>query len=177
MRIYAESNFILEIVLEQEQHQSCEELVSLAASQSIELVLPVFALLEPYETIVRREIEGSGLRDELRKRANLLERTASIAAEVQLMSDVSDLLLRAEQEAKKRFHDVRMRLLDTAHLVAIDGAVLREASTLAVQFEDLKPPDALVLASVLVDAAARRSPSVFLNRDTKGFGCGSSATS
>jgi hypothetical protein len=58
MRVYAESNFVLELVLEHEQHQACEELVSLAAVDSLELVLPAFALLEPYQTIVRRRIEG-----------------------------------------------------------------------------------------------------------------------
>jgi hypothetical protein len=58
MRVYAESNFVLEIVLEQEQHQACEELVSLASAGSIELVLPAFALLEPYQTIVRRKDDG-----------------------------------------------------------------------------------------------------------------------
>jgi hypothetical protein len=29
MRVYAESNFVLEIILEQEQHEACNELVSL----------------------------------------------------------------------------------------------------------------------------------------------------
>jgi len=168
MRVYAESNFVLEIILEQEQHQACEELVSLAASKSIELVLPAFALLEPYQTIVRRELQGNDLRAELREHAKLLIRTASIAADISRLSDASDLLMRAEQEAKRRFLDVYAMLLDTAHLIAIDGSALREAAKLTTQF-GLKLPDALVLASVLADAAARPSPSVFLNRDTKGF--------
>ncbi len=40
MRVYVESNFVLELVLEQEQHQACEEILALAASRTIELVLP-----------------------------------------------------------------------------------------------------------------------------------------
>jgi predicted nucleic acid-binding protein len=82
MRVYAESNFVLEIVLEQEQHQACEELVSLASAGSIELVLPAFALLEPYQTIVRRKDDGKRFRDSLVDHAKQLERTAWIAADV-----------------------------------------------------------------------------------------------
>ena len=111
MRVYAESNFVLEIVLEQEQHKACEELVSLAANQSIDLVLPAFALLEPYQTIVRREREGKGLRRELDVRATQLERTASMTADVPRLRDASDILVRAAQETWKRFLDVRTRLV------------------------------------------------------------------
>ena len=53
MRVYVESNFVLELVLEQEQHQACEEILTLAASRTIELALPAFALIEPYESMVR----------------------------------------------------------------------------------------------------------------------------
>jgi hypothetical protein len=168
MRVYTESNFVLEIVLEQEQHQACEELVKLAADKSIELVLPAFALIEPYETLRRREIEWEHLREELDKQARQLKRTASFAADIQRMDEARDLLVRAPQEAWRRFLDTRTRLLDTAHLLAVEGPALREASKLAAQI-DLQLPDALMLACVLADAAVRRSPSVFLNRNTKDF--------
>jgi len=167
MRVYAESNFVLELVLEQEQHQACEELVSLAAINSLELVLPAFALLEPYQTIVRRRIEGKGLHDVLVKSAQQLERTAWIAGDVPRLRDAANLLLSAEQEAANRFLAVRTKLLAVARVIAIDGATLRDASTLATQF-DLALPDAIMLASVLTDAA-QQAPSIFVNRNTKDF--------
>jgi predicted nucleic acid-binding protein len=169
VRVYAESNFVLELVREQEQHQACEELVRLAAGKSIELVLPAYALLEPYETIVRDERDGKLLGDKLQASAIQLLRTASIAADVPRLRDAENLLLRAAQEAWNRFLDVRTRLLDTARLVAIDGTVLREASKLTAE-STLALPDALMLASVLADATGHKAPSVFLNRNTKDFG-------
>lgn len=114
MRVYAESNFVLEIVLQQEQHQACEALVDLATRHRIELVLPGFALLEPYQTLVRREKEGKQLRQQLSSRAKQLERTASIAADVPGLYRSSELLVRAEQEASKRFRDTRASLLTVA---------------------------------------------------------------
>lgn len=168
MRVYAESNFVLEIVLEQEQYQGCEELVTLAAAKSIELVLPAFALIEPYQTIVRRKNEGKGLHDGLGKSAQQLQRTAWISAEVPRLREAADILLRAEQEADRRFLEVRTKLLDVARMVAIDAPALRAASLLTTQL-DLKLPDALILASVLGDADERPSPSIFINRNTKDF--------
>ena len=168
MRVYAESNFVLEVVLEQEQHRACEELLGLAEGRAIELVLPAYALLEPHETIVRREMEGKELRRALELRRTQIQRTASLVAEAQLLQAASDLLLRAAQEATKRFLDVRTRILDASRLIAIDGAALREASVLAVTFA-LELPDAVVLASVLTDATERPASSIFLNRNTKDF--------
>jgi hypothetical protein len=42
MTVYAESNFVLEYALEQEQCESCEEIVRIAEARLIEFVLPAF---------------------------------------------------------------------------------------------------------------------------------------
>ena len=65
MRVYVESNFVLELVLEQEQHLACREIVRLAEAGIIELVVPAFGLLEPYMTLHRRHRE----QEEERERA------------------------------------------------------------------------------------------------------------
>lgn len=168
MRVYAESNFVLEMVLEQEQHQACEELVSLASAGSIELVLPAFALLEPYQTIARREDDGKRFRDNLVAHAKQLERTAWIATDVPQLHTAAGLLLHAEQETWKRFVGVRSKLLAVARMVALDSRALQDASALATQF-DLELPDAVMLASVLGDANGQPSQSIFINRNTKDF--------
>ena len=52
MRAYVETNFLREIVLLQEQHRSCEEIVSLCGSGSIPLTLPAFCIPEAYFSLV-----------------------------------------------------------------------------------------------------------------------------
>jgi predicted nucleic acid-binding protein len=131
-------------------------------------VIPAFALLEPHEAIMRDERDGKVLVEKLRASATQLQRTASLAADVPRLRDAENVVARAAQEAWTRFRDVRTRLLDAAHLLALDGSTLREASKLTTDFE-LELPDAVMLASVLADAAARPAPSVFLNRNTKDF--------
>jgi len=46
MNVYVESNFVLEHALEQEQCESCEELIRLASAGSIRLLVPAFSLAE-----------------------------------------------------------------------------------------------------------------------------------
>lgn len=168
MRVYVESNFVLEIVLEQEQYQACEEILTHAESRAIDLALPTFALVEPYESMVRDERDGKLLAQSLRASATQLQRTASIAADVPRLHDAGDLLVRAAQEAWTRFSDLRTRLLNVAYLLALDAATIRDASQLIAEF-GLGLPDAVMLASVLADARMQPSPSVFMNRNTKDF--------
>jgi hypothetical protein len=75
VRVYAESNFVLEIVLAQEQHAACKDLVSLAERHEVELVLPAFSIFEPYTTIERRKQERHSLRQELERELMQLRRT------------------------------------------------------------------------------------------------------
>lgn len=169
MRVYAESNFVLEIALEQEQHRACEDLVRLAADVAIELVLPSFALLEPYHTLMRRGSEGQGLQRRLEDQAKQLERTASIAADVPRLREAADLVLRADQAASKRLLEVQTTLLRVARVSMIDGRVLDDALKLAADVKQLELPDAVMLAAVLADASERPSQSVFLDRNTRDF--------
>ena len=55
MIVYVESNFILEIVLKQQQAASAEAVIQLAEMGKIEIAFPSFALSEPFATITRRE--------------------------------------------------------------------------------------------------------------------------
>ncbi|HET7500618.1 MAG TPA: hypothetical protein VFK02_06425 [Kofleriaceae bacterium] len=159
---------MLEMVLEQEQHQACAEIERLAAARAIELVLPAFALLEPHHTIVRRKLDRRSLYDGLGKTMQQLQRTASIAPDIPRLQDAALLLVRADQEASERFRELRTRLLEVGHVVGIDGKTLRAASDLTMEI-DLELPDALMLATVLDDAKQRPSPSIFINRNTKDF--------
>ena len=65
MIVYVESNFVLELAFLQEEYESCLELLRLAESQDIHLVLPAFSIGEPYEVWVRRSKQRRELRDQL----------------------------------------------------------------------------------------------------------------
>jgi predicted nucleic acid-binding protein len=168
VRVYAESNFVLETALEQEEHEACDELVLLAGDKRIELVLPAFALIEPHHTLVRRRKEKTNLGRTIQAQMKQLERTASMKSEVSRLSDAADLLLRAEQQDWQRLLAVRARLLSVARLATIDRAVYDKATTFTNTF-GLDFPDAVHLAAVLADAATTSESSIFLNRNKNDF--------
>jgi hypothetical protein len=50
MFVLAESNFVLELALRQEQFQHAERILELAEEKHIRLVVPACSLIEPYQT-------------------------------------------------------------------------------------------------------------------------------
>ena len=54
MRLYVESNFILEIALYQADAEAALEIMQQAATDRVELAVPQFALCEPITTVHRR---------------------------------------------------------------------------------------------------------------------------
>jgi hypothetical protein len=168
VRVYAESNLVLELVLEQEQGLACEQIVGLAERKRIELALPAYALLEPYQTIVRRDNDRKALIEAIRRERVQLRRTASLAGDVGRLQDADDLLLRASQDAFTRLSEVRTRLLLCAEVLVVDAGTLKAAEADASRF-GLAFPDAVMVSAVFRDAAMSNAPSVFLNRNTKDF--------
>ena len=54
MNIYVETNFVLELVFQQEQFVSCEQILQLSESDSIQLIIPAYSLAEPHEKLIRQ---------------------------------------------------------------------------------------------------------------------------
>lgn len=66
MNVYVESNFVLELALLQEQHASCGELLRLCEEDRIQLVIPAYSLVEPYNILITMKplkFVGSSLDD------------------------------------------------------------------------------------------------------------------
>ena len=60
MTVYVESNFVLEQSLQQEECDSCAEIIDLASEGRITLVAPAFSLAEPHVAILGKEKLGLG---------------------------------------------------------------------------------------------------------------------
>ena len=87
MRVYVETNFVLELVLEQEDGPACESILRSAEIASITLALPAFSLAEAASSLARRhdwrrltseDKTGSELL-QLRSSAALGEETKAVA--------------------------------------------------------------------------------------------------
>jgi hypothetical protein len=67
MTVYVESNFVLEQSLQQEECDSCGEIIDLASKGRIMLAVPAFSLAEPHLAILGKEKARSRLSNDLRK--------------------------------------------------------------------------------------------------------------
>ncbi|UJR84813.1 PIN domain-containing protein [Sandaracinus amylolyticus] len=165
MRVYAETNFVLEMVLEQGEVLEATALVELAERRSIALVLPSAALFETYDTVHRRRTERRALVKRIEDELLQVGRSLSMASEA---SQLRGTLVRADALVTQRFEDVRQRLLAIVDWIPLDHAVFDEACRLEIA-HGLGTPDAIMLASVLLHARAAGGEAIFVTKNPRDF--------
>ncbi len=168
MNVYVESNFVLELVLLQEQYESCEQLIALCKSRQAQLIVPAYALAEPNETLIRRDRNRDQLRRELNEEFTQLRRSTSYSALAETFTSVLRLLALTGDQNRQQFAEVRERILRAAEIIPLDRGILSSAAAYESQF-DLSPQDALVYASVLQHVGATSTAACFLTRNSDDF--------
>lgn len=148
MIVYVESNFVLELVFLREEHLVCRELLLLAESAFIQLVLPVFSIAEPYEALVRRSKQRRDLYGRLSSEIKELSRSEPYKELSQEFHELTGLLVRSNEDEKQRLDETLDRILNVAQLISITASTVR----LAINFQrnrSLDPQDSIVYASVI----------------------------
>ena len=182
MKVYVESNFVLELALLQEQWESCELILKLCEAECAHLIVPAYCLAEPYETLTRRQKKRKKMGREVGLELDQLDRTKTYAGQLGGFRELTDFLIESAEEEDKRLKDVSFRLLRTAEVIPLDTSVL-EASATYRSRHGFSPQDSIVYASVLSHVENQHGQgSCFLNRDTdfddddvveelRGYGC------
>jgi predicted nucleic acid-binding protein len=165
VNIYVETNFVLELVFEQEQSHSCEQLLVLCAQPQVRLMLPAYSLAEPHEKLLRQFKQRQALEQLLSKELSQLSRTAAYTARIQEIQELAKVFQAASDDEKRRFSQYRQRLLQVAEIIPLTASVLTQAAAAELAY-NLSPQDALVYASV-TEHLAITQPSIacFLNRN------------
>jgi hypothetical protein len=169
MNVYVESNFVLEQALEQEQCESCEELLRIAATGSIRLVIPAFSLAEPHITLMHKQNERSRLSAELQKQLSELGRSKPYREASSSFSELTALLIGSAEREGAGLQGAVDGMLKAAEVIPLDSDVFYQAAGIQVAL-DMSVQDSIVLASVLRHLVKTGPPeSCFLNRNTKDF--------
>lgn len=167
MIVYVETNFLLELVRIQEEHDACNEILRLCEQGKITLLIPAFCMSEPHGTLARSRKRRTSLQEKMREAFEQLKRTRGYASAEGSMREVQTLLVTSGEEERARLASMVDRLLEAAVVIALDANILSAAS----EFQPpLTPQDAIVLSSVVAhigDASAGHS--CFVARD-KHFG-------
>lgn len=115
MIVLAESNFVLELALRQEQFDHAERILRLAEEGRVRLVLPAYSLVEPYQTLIRRRSERKDLRRKLQSEIKLLGRSrlhGQIVATSESVAQTLDAGTEIERESLEQLLSRLMRVCD-----------------------------------------------------------------
>lgn len=169
MNVYVETNFVLELVFEQEQAEACESILELSEEDRIRLMLPAYCLAEPLEKLSRQSSNRRELQRTLNVELVQLTRTQTYRERVERIEDVAKLLVESSKEESLRFQTYRDRLLATVEIVPLDVSVITEAAAYESTLR-LSPQDALVYASIMAHLRLNLpTSSCFLNKNSKDF--------
>ena len=103
MNIYVETNFVLELVFQQEQHVYCEEILTLCEQGLAQLIIPAYSLAEPHEKMGRQEAKRKQLQQNLIDEVKQLIRTPSYATRIYQIQEIASLLIQSSKEEQQRF--------------------------------------------------------------------------
>jgi len=169
MNVYAESNFVIEIALLQEQQESCQKIVQMGRGSDVRLVVPAFSIVEPYTTLARRHKERKRMVAVLSDEIKQLSRTSVYSETLKHGGEVTNILIKSGEEEEKRLEDTRAELMNIAEIIPLTTDVLRQATELKKTY-GMSLPDAIVLASVLQHLAEKKpAKACFLNRNSRDF--------
>lgn len=179
MKVYAESNLVLEIAFDQAEASQADRILALAESGEIELVIPSIALVEPFSTAQYRNVDRQTVLDAWMtalgkpKRNRLLDlgllpaHRRITAAMSQVTNDIADLV--AQQSAA--VDTVVRRIASAGRLIHTERAAFDQSVVYRADY-GLDPVDSLIYATVIHDlqTASSQEPSCFASRNSRDFG-------
>lgn len=168
MIVYVESNYVLQLALKQEYVSSAEAILELAEEGKIDLVMPAFALSEPFSTLTYRAQERILLYNSLMKQLAQLQRSQSQQQVVSTLQPLLDGWLRSNDV--QELQAIAQRFLKVGKLIETTGEIFEQALGYQDQY-DLSPQDSIIYAAVISDLRQRTNieAKCFLSTNWKDF--------
>jgi predicted nucleic acid-binding protein len=169
VNVFVETNFVLELALEQQESSACEKLIELARAASIRLLLPAYSLVEPHETLTRRRLDREALRLRVSIELAQLARSKPLAERAAASQEIVNLLIASDEYEIDGIEQVKQRLWAAGEVLPLDLDVLRSAAECQADY-DLSPQDAVVYASIRARLELdHASDSCFVSRNPRDF--------
>jgi hypothetical protein len=170
MILYVESNFVLEIVLRQEQVAPAEELLNLAEGRRIEIVFPAFCLIEPFWTIGNRADQRETLRKQLNQELTRLSRSDSHRELVANLNVAIQPMVELVHLEQRSFESTARQMLGVGKAIEMGQEIVESALSYQSRY-GLTFFDAVVYSAIISDIVQRGDPGpkCFVSKDKKAF--------
>lgn len=152
--VYVESNFILEVALEQQEVAHAVAILDLARQGRIELVVPAFALCEPFTTLAKRRNDRGELGRQISGEVAQLRRSQFHSLDHGRLRHVADILAGISNVQEKRLNQTVLDVLRVGRRIELDADVFAEAMRYREQYGFKTVQDAVIYASVVTDLRA-----------------------
>jgi predicted nucleic acid-binding protein len=169
MNVYVESNFVLEQAFEQEQCESCEQLIRLASNGAIRLIVPAFSLAEAHMAMMRKTNERNKMIAELQRHLSEIGRSKHHREAPENIGDLTGVLIKSAERERAGLERAVSRMLEAAYVIPLGAEILGMASGIQGGL-DMSAQDSIVLASIVSHLRETKPlESCHLNRNTKDF--------
>ena len=128
MTAYVESNFVLELALQQEECDACNAIVELARQGQLVLVAPAFSLAEPHVAIAGKEKARNQLRRELDAHVRDLARSRPHQTVPTDFAAFAAVLATSAQFERDGVRDSVSGLVQNAEVIALYASILNRLS-------------------------------------------------
>jgi predicted nucleic acid-binding protein len=170
MIVFVETNFFLELGLEQEQAAPAQLLLERARQGKCDLRFPAFSITEAITAFDRRRSDRGQVANAINKTVRKLKRSVRPTI---LTAQSLDVVAGLAQANSVEFNSLRHAILEA---LSVGRAIPADSDVLATAFKfvdsvSLSLQDAIVAASVIVDSSREEAatPKIFASCDVKAF--------
>jgi hypothetical protein len=170
MNVYVESGFVVTLALQQDDHQAAGRVLQLARERRITLKIPAFSLSEPFATVRYRANNRNRLIAELRREIRELGRTRPHEAMARGLVRYAVQMSNVLQTQLNAIEALVLELSRGCELLQLDATVVARAASYKAE-HNLRLPDAIILASVIIDLERKQAPDggLFISQNAKDF--------
>jgi len=165
MIVIVETNFIIELALEQAEAEQVESIVEWAEEERINLAIPAFAFTEAYVNLALQSKRRNDFQNRLRAEIKQMSRSRAYAGLSQSPNSIIEALSSFDTEHHSKLAKVAQRLNAVAKLISVTDEVIEKIPERSDGL-DLEIGDACICACVECYARdLKGAASYFVTKD------------
>jgi hypothetical protein len=176
MIVIVETNFILELVIQQAEAEPCRRIASLShPGGPITLAISAFSVAEAMMTIERKRGERKKfVEDDLKRFIREIRRSEPRQHLAELLTGIEIELVKAEDDEASRLAWFLGQVIPAMDVIPLTSDMLLAAYDFKFERTSKYAPDAIILASTIQYLQRQRAngagdPFCFVSRDRRGF--------